>query len=427
MRAKLIKGYPVVALDDGSMLGKVQDLVINPAGKKVEGLLVGEKGLLKGKYQVVPYEQVYYIGKDFITIKSEEDTALDEDHPQMEHFKDYSFLGNSVISSEGDYIAKIQDFTFLIETGEIESLLLYDLRDREKINKNVCLSIEGVLNLGKDYVIVDADYITFLREEEKEEETAKIKIPAYSLEMRAIAFTLEKEAAHTVRDLHGEVIIEKGEKVTPEIIDRARAAGRLYQVLFAAGVGELLEGIDYTVEKLDQGSTLLLQAWQSLKNKSRHIFKGTPAAEATPGEAEKAEAEETMEQAEPEEPEQQTEPEERVKKEQPAEKFSPAQEILENVKEIWGRLEKEITREGKELAQESKERMKKYILNKKANYAVRDNQGHLLVKPGEEITEETIEIAEAQNKIAVLFLAAATQEVEDSLNVIGEKISGIFR
>jgi uncharacterized protein YrrD len=421
MRAKLMKGYPVVALDDGSLLGRVQDLIINPAGKKVEGLLVGEKGLLKGKSQIIPYQQVHNIGKDVITIKSKKGLALEEDQPQRELFKDYSFSGNSVISNEGDYLAKIQDFTFLIDTGKIESLLLYDIRGREKINKNVYLSIEGVLNLGKDYVIVNADYTSYLREEEREEEPARIKIPVYSLEMRAIEFALEKEAAHTVKDIHGEVIIEKGEKVTHEIIDKARSTGRLYQVLFAAGVGELLDSIDYTVEKLDQGSTLLLQAWQNLKNKSRYIFKGTPAAEETTGEEE---AEGQGKQAEPEEP---AESEKPVINEQPAEKISPALEFFENIKEIWGRLEKEISREGKELAQESREKMKKYILNKKANYSVRDNQGHLLVEPGKEITEEIIQAAEAQNKIPALFLAAAAQEVEDSLNIIRDKISGIFR
>jgi len=71
--------------------------------------------------------------------------------------------------------------------------------------------------------------------------------------------------------------------------------------------------------------------------------------------------------------------------------------------------------------------MKKYLLNKKANYTLRDNQGHILVEQGEKITEETIWAAEAQGKIAALFLSAVTQEVEDGLNIIREKISSIFR
>ena len=425
MRAKHIKGYPVVALDDGSLLGKIQDLTVNPADKKVEGLLVGDKSLVKGRLQIIPFRQVQNIGKDVIIIKSKEGLVLEEEKAQEGLLTYYSFSGNSVISDEGDYIAKIQDFTFSTETGAMESLLLYDTRGREKNNKNVYLAIEGVLKLGRDYVITKADYVSFLREEDKEEEPGRIRIPVYSLEMRAIEFSLNKEAAHTVKDIHGEVIIEKGEKVTHEVIDKARAKGRLYQVLFAAGVGELLDSIDYTVEKLDKGSALLLQAWQNLKDKSRYIFKGTPAAERATGGKEAEEQQ--VGQGESGEPGEMTAPEIMYESEGTEDKNRPVSDFLKNIQEIWSRLEKEISQGGKELAQESREKMKKYILHKRANYAVRDIQGHLLVEPGEQITSEIIEEAEAQNKIPALFLAAATQEVEDSLNTIRDKINTIFR
>jgi len=414
-----------VALDDGSLLGRVQDLSINTAEKKVAGLLVAEKGLLKGKVQVVPYEQVHNIGKDVIIVKSKEGLLLEEEQPQEALLKDSSFAGNSVISNEGDYIAKVQDFTFLTETGKIENLLLYDIRGREKVNKNVYLSMEGVLKLGKDYVIVKNDYASYWREEDKEAEPVRIKLPVYSLEMRAIEFALGKEAAHPVKDIHGETIIKKGEKVTEEIMEKARARGRLYQVLFAAGVGELLDSIDYTVEKLDQGSALLLQAWQSLKNKSRYIFTGSTGGEKSAAERDKDERQ--GRQAEPPGEAMPEEPREKEEAKEKTEKTFHVLDFLENIREIWSRLETEISRGGQELAQESREMMKKYMLHKKANYAVRDNRGHLLVEPGDTITEEIIQTAEAQNKIPALFLAAATQEVEESLNIIREKVNSIFR
>ena len=43
MRAKLLKGYPVVDLDDGSLLGKVQDLTIDQADKRGAS---GEKAVM---------------------------------------------------------------------------------------------------------------------------------------------------------------------------------------------------------------------------------------------------------------------------------------------------------------------------------------------------------------------------------------------
>jgi uncharacterized protein YrrD len=393
MQAKLIKGYPVVDLENGSILGRVNDLIIDPAAKKVIGIQVGEKGFLKGRSQTIFYEQIFNMGNDAITVKSREANISAEEHAHLELLKDYSFLGNGVISSEGNYIAKVQDFIFSNQTGEIESILLFNLRGREKINnKNVLLHIEGVLNLGKDYVIANTDFLSHLSEEEKEEDQ-KGKDSTFSLELRAIEFTIGKESAHTVRDIKSEIVVEKGQKITWEIIEKARSKGRLYQVLFAAGVGELLEGIDYTVDKLDQGGELLLQAWQNFKIKSRSILKGS-------GETGFKESEEPGE--------------------------APVQEMFDNMKEVWNHLEKEISREGKELAQETKNQMKKFILNKKANYMVRDDEGNVIIEPGEKITEEIIEMAEFQNKLSTLFLSGISQEVEDSLNILGEKIQRIF-
>ncbi|NLJ56124.1 MAG: hypothetical protein GX334_03620 [Firmicutes bacterium] len=301
MHAKVIKGFPVVSLEDGTLLGRVQDLIINPARKKVEGLAVGEKSFLRGsKPQVIPYEQIYNVGKDVLIIKDKEDTLDTETQTRLEDSRDYSFAGSTVISSGGDYVAKVQDFTFSEQTGEIESLLLTDARVREKTNKNVYLSIEGVINLGKDYVITVPDYQRFLKEE------------------------------HTAE-----------------------------------------------AERAEQGSV------------------DTTARET-------------------------------LKEEQVAEKIPQVRDLLQNAREIWNHLEKEISSEGRELARESREKMKNYILHKKANYTIRDSAGRPLVDAGSEITEEILLEAEAQNKVTSLFLAVISHELEENLHVFKEKLGQIF-
>jgi hypothetical protein len=105
----------------------------------------------------------------------------------------------------------------------------------------------------------------------------------------------------------------------------------------------------------------------------------------------------------------------------------PLLEVFDNIKELWSRLEKEIYREGKELAHESKLKIKEYVLNKKANFSVKDCEGKVLLQRGEKITEDIIEAAEADNKIHTLFLAAISQEVEDGLNTLSDKMRDIFR
>jgi sporulation protein YlmC with PRC-barrel domain len=302
MKAKAIKGFPVVSLEDGSLLGKVQELLVDPLEKKVEALLIGEKGFLKGRTQFISYGRVRNIGKDVITAEPEKQLTTTDDHTRLENLKKNSFLGNSVISQDGDYLARVQDYTFNTRTGIIESLLLYDCRKELYVEEEASLGMEGVLNLGRDYVIVRANYSEYLME------------PAVDEEPRGDGANISHEAEKT--DFQEEEAGEEGGRTNA---------------------------------------------------------------------------------------------------------------ILDKLKDLWSNLEWEISREGKNLARETREKMKKYALGKKASYTVRDNQGYPLITAGETIDENTIHQAEAQEKIGMLFLSAISQEVEDGVGIIGDKISSFFR
>ncbi len=306
MKAKTIKGFPVVSLEDGSLLGKVQELLIDPREKKVEALLIGEKGFLKGRTQFISYGRIKNIGRDVITAELEKQLTTTEDHTRLENLKRYSFLGNNVISQDGDYLARVQDYTFDTRTGIIESLLLFDGRKEMQIEAETPLSMKGVLNLGRDYVIVRTDYREYL----------------------------------------GVPIQE----------DEPRGEG--------AGVSRETEISDFQEE-------------------------------------EKAEEEGREE--------------------------GRTNAILDKLKDLWDSLDKEISREGKILARETREKMKKYVLGKKANYTVRDSQSYPIITAGETIDEDTVHRAEAQEKIGKLFLSAISQEMEEGVGALGDKISSFFR
>lgn len=295
MKAKNIRGFPVVSLEDGSMIGKVQELLADPAEKRVEALLVAEKGFLKGRTQFIFYNRVKNIGKDVITVEAEKQPVTADIYSHLEDLKKYSFLGNNVISQDGDYLARVKDYTFNARTGQIESLLLHDLR--EEIKGEISLHIEGVLKLGRDYVIARPDFMDYFSEDEG---------------------LLQEESAPSL----------------PESEDFQQEDDRT------------------------EGSS---------------------------------------------------------------------KDIFSKLKDLWDNLEGEVTREGKELARETREKMKKYVLGKTANYTVRDSQGYPLINAGETIDRNIVRLAEAHEKLGVLFLSAISQEVEENVVIIGEKINSFFR
>ncbi len=331
MKSKRIRGFPVISLEDGSMEGRVQDLVIDPEQKKVEGFLIGEKGFLKGRHRFIDFNDVHSVGSDAVTIK-ERDTESPEILPNLELLKDYSIIGKSLISNEGNYIAKILDFTFSTQTGRIISLMLHDIKGREPIDMDVFLTIDGILNLGKNYIIADSNFTHYLVEESRKQEPL--------LEMK------------------------EGEAPTASPDDQEHGEGD---------------------------------------------FSGTQ--------------EENNAHPEDEPDEETRDYQENDAREQEA----PPYDGYEKLKETWSRVEAEVSRGSQQLARESKERMKQYVRNKKASYSVWDSQGSALARKGEIISDDIIEKAEAQGKISQLFFSVVSEEIEESLNVIGDKISRIFR
>ena len=290
MRARQLKGFPIIDLESGAMLGRVQDLAVDPIQKKVIALVAGEKGLLKGKGEMIPFSRVHSIGRDAVTVEADSEQRGDNKAAAWQ-LKPYSFLGNNVISSSGDYIARVHDYLFSTETGALDSLLLHDLKERDKKDWEISLQIEGVTSLGRDYVIAATGYDAYLHEAPEREPVDPV----------------EEEGPST---------------------------------------------------------------WETK---------------------------------------------------------SHASDLRGRVNELWERVEREVSREGKELASETREQVKTYALGKKANHTVKDNRGNFLVRSGEIVTNEIIKTAEEQNRLTPLFFAVLSNEVEDSLNIIGDRISRIFR
>ncbi|HHU75953.1 MAG TPA: hypothetical protein GXZ24_03545 [Firmicutes bacterium] len=322
MKAKAIKGFPVVSLEDGSLLGKVQELLVDPLEKKVEALLIGEKGFLKGRTQFIFYDRVKNIGRDVITAEADKQPTTQEDHTRLENLKKGSFLGNSIISQDGNYLARVQDYTFNTQTGSIEYLHLFDCRKEFDIDEGTSLDMEGVLNLGRDYVIAQVNYEEYLVKPEMEEKSHR--------EDAGISREAGKTDSRT-----------EGEK-------------------------------------------------EEFREESYESSQGNVRGQATQEEGH-------------------------------------TNAIFDKLKDLWSNLEWEISREGKHLAKETREKMKRYTLGKKASYTVRDIQGYPLVTAGETIDENTINKAEAQERMGMLFLSAISHEVEDGVGVIGDKISSFFR
>lgn len=367
-----VLGLPVIELTEGRSLGRVQGLIFNPVSRKVESLEVGERSLLKTKTVLVPFNRIRSIGNDAITLH--EDVYTESESAENGGYK---LLGGRLITMDGSLVGTVDDYTFSLEDGTATELLVLVERSRSLLK----LPISAVANFGRDFIILNDNYREMSSEITPPDSTTKQFIN--TVETKAVQFALGREAGQDVFDDEGQPVIRKGETVTADIIDLARAKNRLSNVLLAAGVGELLEGLDFTKEKVDAGSKKLLDAWQRLRHRSH----------------------------------------EWVSRRLDDEKISPTGEL----RELWYQLQNKVNQSGRELEEATRVKIKQYVTGKMLNQSVYGKQGEVFAAKGDTVTPELAEKAEAEGLLPQLLLVSVASDAQSALEPIIQHVQNFIR
>ena len=154
-------GLQIVAMDDASVVGEVDGLVIDDIAVKVAGFLV-DLGLYEAS--VLPFGSVRAIGNDAIIVPSgsalipiSEDTAL-----EALACKEISVSDAKAITKSGKTVGTIGDFYVDTDNGEIVGLE-FIAADRSVYPKETAvLPASTVHRLGRDLVVLNDDYAQHL-------------------------------------------------------------------------------------------------------------------------------------------------------------------------------------------------------------------------------------------------------------------------
>lgn len=150
VKAQKYLGKEVIALKDGTYIGKVHSIVINAEAKEITGITIKLKGLLSGK-MFIPLYSIQGFGTHSITIKEDfqpENSKVAEDKEIMEM---------PVITNSGTLLGKINDFAFDVETGGITQYILSEGVVKDTFQGRAILNASDVFRIGKDVIIVNSD------------------------------------------------------------------------------------------------------------------------------------------------------------------------------------------------------------------------------------------------------------------------------
>lgn len=134
-----IMGKDVLNLSDGTLLGKVQGVVIGE-DNKVCGVKLRKKAL-GGAVMVIPFAAVKAFGS-MVTVMTAEETVEGRD-----------FLGKTVITMDGTTLGRVWELAFDAATGEVKEVMLKGSLLSERLDDKGVLPGDKIVCFGKDVVI----------------------------------------------------------------------------------------------------------------------------------------------------------------------------------------------------------------------------------------------------------------------------------
>jgi uncharacterized protein YrrD len=149
-KGKDADGLPVVTRDSGTMVGKVEDLVLDRQGSRVLGILVDEAGWFT-EAKVVAWPSFRAVGVDSVIIDEEASVKKASEVREMREVLEGGtvLIGVQVKTDDGRELGEIEDFYFDPETGVVNGFEL------SGVNGRSFLPAPAGFEAGRDVAFVD--------------------------------------------------------------------------------------------------------------------------------------------------------------------------------------------------------------------------------------------------------------------------------
>lgn len=194
---------PVMEILNGTVAGKVKDIVMNPDTKEV--IMVMDEGVFSD-FHILRREDAMGIGGDFIMIKTGQAIQSSRENPELAKMltEYYSILGLLVITSGGNIVSHIKDFSIDEANWQIFEIML----ENEKVYTR-----DQLLSVSSKYVFVQENEER-IQEEIKETDDE-------------VSYLTGMTVMEDVANADGSFAVSRGTVLTEEIVEQAKMADML--------------------------------------------------------------------------------------------------------------------------------------------------------------------------------------------------------
>ncbi|SDG87852.1 PRC-barrel domain-containing protein [Desulfosporosinus hippei] len=149
---KIIIGLRVISISDGTQIGVVKDLVLNPQGKSLDFIIIDQPSDYFGA-KVIAYTDLLGIGEFAITIPNQDVIQDVAQNSEIQNLlkQDIRVIGTKVLTKKGQLIGEVREVIINEETGRIASCLFESDGEMQEIQA------EKIITLGKELLIIEEE------------------------------------------------------------------------------------------------------------------------------------------------------------------------------------------------------------------------------------------------------------------------------
>ena len=239
-----ILGLPVISITEGSELGRVKCLVINSLKGAVVAMIIEDDHWYKVGAKLVPFTAIIGVGDNAVTIENSSSVVSIADNHDIEKLLDANvkIIGAKVLTKRGSFQGCVTEYSLdqsgiigscQIEgpTGEIAQIqgqriltfgkgIIIISDDESSVTSRLSVGLSPVIT---PIIAQPVDDVTLAVVERSDNSVKKF-------EDKQRTYLLGKKVTRRIETDNGVLIIEKGEEITKEVIEKAQHAGKFVEL-----------------------------------------------------------------------------------------------------------------------------------------------------------------------------------------------------
>ncbi len=148
---------PVISIDDGRLLGRVQDLYIDPEMNGVVGLYLGSQGLIKRRAQLIDRENILVFGVDAILARTADIVTDDHEYPPAKLWQRREDITGREVNTPGGTKLGIAGDLVVDENGTITAVALSRTFVEGPLSEKRAIDRRFILDSGDKDIHMTAD------------------------------------------------------------------------------------------------------------------------------------------------------------------------------------------------------------------------------------------------------------------------------